>query len=427
MMWHDLTPIGLDIGTSSIKAVQARLTGSRAGSGVRGRVGSSPTICAVAHFDRIEPGPDLHERDIERIQRVLLRRGFRGRRVVAAAPEHALMMSSVELPPRASGAPLEKLARLELARAHSTPPDEIEVGMWDLPAPNRGGSGSHVMTVGTRHADADAFLQTLDAAGLDTIALEPRASAIARCARPTDHTPSFGPSTSLQQDASASSHADQPRSAGGITVLIDLGAAAAGISVIVDTVLVYSHHDTDSGIRALHHALSQRLGVTPEDANLLLRRVPPKTSSDHPHPHAGHERLRHAVSQVIQEHARRIASLASTALDYARYRYASVAGSNAGDDVNEEVGGGERIRLYGGGAAILGLPEAIADALDLDTDIMRPFDCLTTRLPTPAPTIRTHSTTIHVTSGARTQPSESLHPALVVAAALARHPAGDAP
>ena len=69
-----------------------------------------------------------------------------------SAPSGSVVQSVLDLPPRAGQAPVEQIARLELARAHRSDPETFEMGCWDLPAPQRPGGqgpskGTHLMAV----------------------------------------------------------------------------------------------------------------------------------------------------------------------------------------------------------------------------------------------------------------------------------------
>jgi hypothetical protein len=44
----------------------------------------------------------------------------------------------LEMPPKSSTAPIEQLARMELARTQKCAPDSFEMGFWELPITGRG-------------------------------------------------------------------------------------------------------------------------------------------------------------------------------------------------------------------------------------------------------------------------------------------------
>src|SRR5262245_44364514 len=102
-------PIGLDLSGRWFKAAQAS---ARAG------------VCAKAKMTRgaeakgTPAGAVLTPADAQVLAGALERSGFKGNRVTVVAPRHLLYAEILELPPRASGAPLEQLARVELARSN---------------------------------------------------------------------------------------------------------------------------------------------------------------------------------------------------------------------------------------------------------------------------------------------------------------------
>jgi hypothetical protein len=75
-----------------------------------------------------------------------------------------------EVPPRGSGAPTERLARSEVARAHRVEPSAIEVAVLDAPRPSgaRGRESDHVLAVGLLTEDVTPVVCDLDAAGIET-------------------------------------------------------------------------------------------------------------------------------------------------------------------------------------------------------------------------------------------------------------------
>ena len=125
------SPIGLDVGSRCIKAVQF----SRSHKGLR--------ICAVACIDRSGKGTAILAAEAAALRDILARQGFRGRKLVLGGPPARLLSGVMELPPRASGAPLDQIARIELARAHDCPPDSIDLSWWELPAGTPAHQGTH--------------------------------------------------------------------------------------------------------------------------------------------------------------------------------------------------------------------------------------------------------------------------------------------
>src|SRR5947209_4397275 len=99
---HGRTPIGIDLGAHSIKAVQLR-------AGADGRWG----LGALACLPRSTPGSPVQSEEIARLAATLDRAGFSGTRAVLAVPAVDLISGMLELPPRVPGMPFEQIARME--------------------------------------------------------------------------------------------------------------------------------------------------------------------------------------------------------------------------------------------------------------------------------------------------------------------------
>ena len=106
------SPIGIDIGTRRIKAMQLDRAGTR--------------ICAAAIMQRLESAAVPSSHEVARLAATLDRTGFAGNRIVLAVPPDMLISDVLELPK--SAVQLEQLARMEVARAHRCAPDAVEVG-----------------------------------------------------------------------------------------------------------------------------------------------------------------------------------------------------------------------------------------------------------------------------------------------------------
>src|SRR4051794_17457208 len=103
-------PIGLDIGSRWVKAVQL------AGRGESRSLHAAavlPTPVVPSVKDPVAEA-EMLQTIAARLSSQLVRQGFHGRDVVVAAPAHRLEADLLELPPRGSGAPLDDLARVEI-------------------------------------------------------------------------------------------------------------------------------------------------------------------------------------------------------------------------------------------------------------------------------------------------------------------------
>jgi type IV pilus assembly protein PilM len=126
-----LSTIGLDIDAHEFRAVQL----------IRSAKGISVLAWAIfprqfefAQEDRSGlPGVD----ELEWAKGILGRRGFVGETISIAISNDQCSSHVMELPPAQSGAPIDQLAKMEVARAKKCSPEEFEIAQWSLPAKGR--------------------------------------------------------------------------------------------------------------------------------------------------------------------------------------------------------------------------------------------------------------------------------------------------
>ncbi len=167
-MTRRFSPIGLDWSGPAACAVQLR----------RGRRG-----WAIHAALRAPVGPLTDVASATSLHRVLWRHGFEGSDVVFTLPTKgvaATTSATLALPPRASGAPVDQLARAEMARVAGRSPDSLELDLWETPAPRRAASGWHVLAVAAPSAEIAARIALFEDAGLRVVAADARASALCR-------------------------------------------------------------------------------------------------------------------------------------------------------------------------------------------------------------------------------------------------------
>jgi Tfp pilus assembly PilM family ATPase len=247
-------PVGIDVGARAVKAVQlgrdrwgdGRWQVTAAAEVPREDVGQPPAPGQSAG-QQSNPAHLLTAAEVRRLIGTLERQGFSGRDVVLAVPNDKVVSSMLELPPRSSNAPLEQIARMEMARAHRYAPDSFEMGCWDLPAAARATRQTPVMAVACPHADAAATMDPFEAEGLNVRGLDVRAVALARACAPA-----------LGGDAA------------GITGIVDLGWTSATLSLMHQGVVIYGRTLGDSGIFKLYHTLASRLGLEIDVIDYLL-------------------------------------------------------------------------------------------------------------------------------------------------------------
>ena len=313
------TPIGVDLGNRYIRAVQL----ARMGSGWR--------VDAATALPRGTPNGEVGRSEIRQLRGVLDRQGFAGTSVVLAVPTEKLLTGILNVPPRDSGAPVDQIARAELARIHKCKPDSLEMACWDLPAPSHGKEVNRVMAAGCAHASADALADCFEDEGLNVQALDIHACAVVRaCA---------------------------PLLAEGITCLLDMGWAAARLALLYQDVIVYERALEETGIRPLYQAMGERLGLSFETIDSVLGEVGVRADAEGET--TGRESFR-AVRGMISAHLASMLEEVRLSFSYAtgQYRDAALA----------------RLILVGGGAAIPGVREYISSALEMDVRTVAPAD-----------------------------------------------------
>lgn len=167
-MTRRFSPIGLDWSGPTAAAVQLR----------RARKG-----WAIHAALRAPVGPLTDADSVINLHRVLWRHGFEGSDVVLILPtkgDAATTSATLALPPRASGAPVDQLARAEMARVAGRTPDALELDLWEIPAPRRAASGWHVLAVAAPGAEIAARVALFEDGGLRAIVADARASALCR-------------------------------------------------------------------------------------------------------------------------------------------------------------------------------------------------------------------------------------------------------
>lgn len=297
--------IGIDIGSRRVKAAQGRVVGG---------------VWRVEHalvLPRSRPGVPWDDGEARRLSAVLDRRGFVGRRVVVAAPHDLVLTGDLELPPRSSGAPLDQLARMELARTHRCEPDAIELAYWDVPRPARGGDTSPVLAVACRHSDTTALLDAFDGAGLDVERLDVASVAVVRAVRPLLGS--------------------------GPTLLVDIGWSAARIAAVVGGVVVLDRAVDGAGVAAFVSRLGDRLGVEASVAEEVAAAGVLGASE------AGRRGSVRQVQGAFDEFIATIAHDVEASMGYLRHRF---------------PGGESAMILFcGGGAMLPGVSESLGGVL----------------------------------------------------------------
>ncbi len=315
-------PIGLDLGGRYIKAAQL------------GYDGQTRLVAGIA-IPRLHPGPDIDDEEVRRLRQVLQRRGFTGRQIVMSAPAQATMTSILTLPPRQSGAPLDQIARSEMAHAHRCEPETIEVAHWELPQPARAVDGVVAMAAACPHDAADPVLDRLERHGFDVIGLDLAGWALARVARRSPHA------------------------AEGIVALLELGWDSADVVLMYDGVVVYERQMSSAGLAPLSRMIGRDHAFDAEVVDYLLMKVGFELDS------RGQDedwRLFLKVRGMLETHFESVAKELNLALTYAQHQYPSSSVS--------------QLLLLGGGAAVPGVADHLAGQLEVPVHGLTPAQVL---------------------------------------------------
>ncbi len=125
-------------------------------------------------------GEDLSEETVARVARILDRRGFEGRRVTLCAPDDAAISALLDVPDRASGAPIDQIVRSELARLARAEASTLCATSWDLPAHARQREGASVLGVALPEDEGERLCAVFECVGLRVVAIDARFCAVAR-------------------------------------------------------------------------------------------------------------------------------------------------------------------------------------------------------------------------------------------------------
>jgi len=305
MKWPVMTncsPIGVDVGERYIKAVQFS------------RSGGKWQISAATGIKRDNQRADISGAEVCRLRKQLSESGFHGNRLVLAVPGDKLLTGIMELPPASSGAPMDMLARSELARMHKCDAQSFEMASWQLPAPARAANTTFVMGAACTHADADSLLDCFEAEGFVVERLEIQSQAMARAC---------GPLLNASK---------------GLAGILDLGWTAPRLVLLYNGVVIYQRKLPKSAYGAMVGELAGELGIDTAQVEKMLSGA----DQAQPRPEAANACLERYVAGIIEE--------MRIPLSYVSNQYPDAAS--------------DRLLLVGGGAQLDGLARRLAEAMD---------------------------------------------------------------
>lgn len=298
-------PIGLDVGSESVKMLQLAI--GPAGLAV---------VAAVRMLipDDAKGDPDKRVAFAgETLRAALRQRRFRGRRVVAALPKDVVHYKTHRLPPMPP-AELAMAARIDARDLFRFDPDSAEVQCLDAgEVRQQGGERRHeVILVAAGKKYLDPFVRTLHRAGARIESLEVEPTALRRAA--------------LRVGGGASGDATAPQ------LLLDVGAAESRVMIrqgghvrVFETIHIGADH--------FRTAVSRKLGLPPAEAEQLRRRAAAQADADRA-PDGVDQIIRDATRHAVETIAREVlASLRHHAATFRGPAPATVAliGGEAGD------------------------------------------------------------------------------------------------
>lgn len=315
------TVIGVDVGRRTIKAAQLADRGGRY------------RILALSLLPRPEPETEISSADVLAFKAVLKRQGFSGRTIVLAAPEQRLLRTSLELPSKVSGAPVEQIVRLELSRLHNVPPDSFEMAYWELKTANSARPMTQTLAVGCPHDAANALLDVFEASGFHVVALDTCSAAAARACEP------------LLLPA--------PQ----VTAIMDLGCRSSSLLFVCAQSLIYERSLDGVFTAELADRLMEVFGIPLESAYQIIGTVGP--GSEEPTGQFDPETLE-AIRRHLRSHFDKLLDGLKTPLSYANHHF-------PGEGV-------KRLLLLGGAALVPQLAAYFEERLGLEVRTAGPGD-----------------------------------------------------
>ncbi|GEM_PF-4953183 len=326
-----LSSIGIDVGERTVAAVQLagdpdRWRVYRAAVFARPRAQSESTR---AH-DGMEDGghASVSPDEADAVTRVLRRRGFRGRSASMSMPHGEVVQALVSTPPAESGAPIDRLAKVELARMIRLQPGELETACWEVETSpsagvggSAGGTGHEVLAVGCKRYEAESLAAAFDASGYVLRGLDAAGCALA-----------------VGVDASS------PTSAG-LRLGVDLGWSATRILAVQHGRPAYQRALPDLGLSRLHARARSEFGF---GGVVLDRALRGEVASTHVA-----DAAEHLVSRFVEALVREV----RTSLGYVEDGFVERAD--------------EAVTLVGGGATIPSVSRGLEQSLGVRIELPR--------------------------------------------------------
>jgi type IV pilus assembly protein PilM len=325
MIGNSRTPIGIDVGSRSIKAAQLRTSNGR------------HHIAALSMSPRAERTGEIDRQEILDLRDVFRRQGFRGNEIVLAAPEEKLLRGTVELPSKISGAAVTQVARIELSRMHNAAPNSFEMICWELPAQAKSKSMTQAIAVGCPHDAANAFLDAFEECGFNVRALDVRSAAAARTCMPLIVPPPT------------------------VTAILDLGWNSTKLLLVCGDNITYDTFLTANCMAKLIVTLRQESGIAEESAYQIVSTV---GFVDDNETNEFDQEFAEVIRRKLRRHFEAVLQELKAPFAYAGRQY-------PGGQI-------KRLLLVGGGARIPGLAQYLEAALGIEVMPVAPSNIVET-------------------------------------------------
>lgn len=313
------SPIGLDIGSRRIHAVQlARMS----------RGWKLAAAASVPHFG-IETLTDAQA--VSRLCDSLGRLGFTGRRMVLALPRPSLVASTLDVP--SAGIPVNEIAHVELARRAGCTPDQLTSTAWRLPG--RGSEpGTQAMGVGCRNTDANTLLDPFESEKCLVDAIDYEGGAMLRACR-------------LLTGAGR-----------GVVGLVNLDWSSALLVLGFQQTVVYQRVLPELGLDQVASQLKERADIDDELASYIIGRV--GFGQDNPDDRTS-SAVVNAAQRLFSDYVNTLVDEVQTSFQYARHTFV---------DQSHDP----QVLLCGVGAAVPGMGAEAGRRIGYETRVVTPSD-----------------------------------------------------
>lgn len=343
-------PIGIDISSRTITAAQVISQGR----------GAAPLLSCAMTLERVTQGAIPGAEDVARLADRLSIAGFAGSDVVVGVPDELALTAVLELPPMSSGAPIDALARSEIARVHRREPELLACSRWTIPSPERAKPGTHTMAVAMEFASGEKLVDAFAAAQLRVIRIDSRVCALGRCASAA----SLMHDVELHDGLVGVIHLGYSRASLVMLHMAGLASGAGNPHDVADAAagprVVYERAIEAGGLTRVLSAMQSRLGIDVEVASALLRGMDGENTS------AGISELLRASRSMVSEYFDSFLGEVQRSLHYAAQRYPSMPVRH--------------VWVCGPGAEARGLPERLEALVQARVLALTPKSCFAVRV-----------------------------------------------